>query len=190
MPSIIRTVEPVTEPISVSEAKAQLRITDASEDVLIGVKITEARQMAENELRRSLITQTWQLTLDSFPDVIELPYPPIIGVSSVQYIDSVSGTLTTLSAGSYKLDARSTPARLVPAWDYDWPTPRAEVNAVTVTYTAGYGAAAAVPEAIKGWIRLMVGHLMEHREAALVGATVAELPFVAGLLDPYRVVQV
>ena len=190
MPSIFRTVEPATEPVSVSEAKAHLRVTDAAEDTLIGTKITEARQMAENELRRSLDTQSWQLTLDEFPDVIELPYPPIIGVSSVQYIDAATGILTTLSAASYKLDARSAPARLVPAWDYDWPTPRAEVNAVTVTYTAGYGNAAAVPEAIKGWIKLMVGHLYEHREASAAGATATQLPFAAGLLDPYRVFAV
>ncbi len=185
-----RITDAATEPVTLSEAKAHLRVTASDEDALITALITAARTTCENEIRRSLITQTWELTLDQFPDAIELPYPPIIGITSVEYIDATSGTETTLSSASYTLDAKSEPGWLVPAYGYNWPSTRDEINAVTVTYTAGYGNAAAVPEAIKGWIKLMVGHLCENREAVVVGASVAKLPFAAGLLDPYRVVAV
>ena len=189
MPSILVT-PPAVEPITLAEAKAHLRVTASDEDALITALITAARTTCENEIRRSLITQTWELTLDQFPDAIELPYPPVIGVTSVQYIDATGGTETTLSAASYTLDAKCEPGWLVPAYGYEWPTPRDEINAVTVIYTAGYGASSAVPEAIKAWIKLHVGHWYANREASVVGATAVQLPFAAGLLDPYRVFAV
>ena len=43
-----------------------------------------------------------------------------------------------------------------------------------------------MPEGIKSWIKLRVGSLYAHREE--VSRTgIASLPFVDGLLDPYKV---
>ena len=49
-----------------------------------------------------------------------------------------------------------------------------------------------VPEGIKSWIKLRVGSLYTHREemAVLSRGRIDPLPFVQGLLDPYRVALV
>ena len=49
--------------------------------------------------------------------------------------------------------------------------------------------AAQVPEGIKSWIKLRVGSLYAHREeiAVLSRGRVEALPFIDGLLDPYKV---
>lgn len=188
---LLRTIDATTEPVTTAEAKAQCRVTIATDDTLIDAYIKAARQSAENRLGRSLITQTWELTLDSFPAAIELLYPPIIGVTTLKYLEPVAGVSTTLSSVSYTVDKKNEPGWVIPAFGYDWPTIRDDINAVTVTYTAGYATAADVPQAIKTWILLQVGHWYENREASVILPTgsVAVLPFVDALLDIYRVAR-
>jgi uncharacterized phiE125 gp8 family phage protein len=185
-----RITDAATEPLTLSEAKAFLRVTHSAEDALITAMITAARQACEGEIGRSLIAQVWEKTLDCFPDAIELPNPPIIAITSVQYVDPVTAVDTFLSPTAYTLDNKSEPGWLVPAYGYDWPTPLDVINAVAVRYTAGYGSASAVPESIKAWIKLRVGNLYANRESFIVGASVAALPFADGLLDNYRLPRV
>ena len=181
---------PATEPITTAEAKAHLRVTSSAEDTLIDALVKAVRMTAEHDLQRALITQVWEVTLDAFPLEIELPYPPTISVDFVKYLEPVAGVLTTLSSAAYSLDAKSEPGWIVPAFDYDWPDTLDAINAVTVQYQAGYGAAAAVPQAIKQWMLLMVGHYFENREASMPAVTTTPLPFIAGLLDPFRIMRV
>jgi hypothetical protein len=58
---------PANEPVSLMEAKLHLRVEHDDEDLLIGVLIGAARIAAENECRRSFVTQQWKLFLDAFP---------------------------------------------------------------------------------------------------------------------------
>jgi hypothetical protein len=46
-----------------------------------------------------------------------------------------------------------------------------------------------VPEGIKTWIKLRVGSLYVHREevASMTRGRIDPLPFIDGLLDPYKV---
>jgi len=55
---------PTVEPVSQDEAKAWAKIDTTSDDMIVAALITAARMAAEEYLRRSLITQTWKLTLD------------------------------------------------------------------------------------------------------------------------------
>jgi uncharacterized phiE125 gp8 family phage protein len=177
---------PATEPVTLAEAKAHLRAGD-DEDTLIEALIAAARECCEQELRRALITQEWAKTLDAFPDCgggIRLDNPPLITVDSIAYTDE-NGDAQTLSGAAYSVDSQAEPGWIVPAYGYDWPATYDEINSVTISYTAGYGAAAAVPKAIKQWILLMVGHYYENREAS--GAKMEPLPFLGGLLDRYRI---
>jgi|TARA_R100000084_G_scaffold109442_1_gene76894 uncharacterized phiE125 gp8 family phage protein len=161
------TTAPASEPISTAEAKTQLRIDGSSEDTLIGNYITVARQTLEILMRRAFITQTITLKYDKFPSRIRLPRPPAISVTSIQYVDT-NGATQTWSASDYTVDSQIEPASIVPAYDKDYPDTRDIPNAVTVTYTAGYGAASDVPENIKLAIRLLVGHYYENREATTI----------------------
>jgi hypothetical protein len=119
---------------------------------------------------------------------IELPFPPLASVDFVKYIDKTN-TLITLDPSLYTVDGISEPAVLTPAPDQYWPDTLNILNAVHIAYTVGYGAASDVPAGIKSWMLLRVGALYETREEAIIGSrlTVAELPFVDGLLSPYRV---
>jgi uncharacterized phiE125 gp8 family phage protein len=183
---LIRIIEPDVEPVTLAEAKAFCRVTHDEEDAIIAGLIVAAREMAQNELARSLITQTWQLTLDQFPVAIQLVYPRVGAISSVRFVNP-DGDAQTLNSACYQLDGESEPAWLVPADGYAWPDTDDRLNAVVVTYTAGYGdTAAEVPEPIKTWIKLQAAHFFANREAA--GGALQPLPFVGGLLDPYRVV--
>lgn len=120
---------------------------------------------------------------------IYLPKAPLIRVVSVEYVDP-TGVTQTLDAAAYKVDSFSQPARLVPAYGTTWPGARNEINAVIVTYECGYGTAPTdVPQPIRQWMYLRIGALYENRESDVIvqRGALESLPFVAGLLTPYRV---
>ena len=181
---------PSEEPITVAEAKASppLRVAVATDDTDIGTLITTARKLAETYSLHALVTQTWELVLDGFPTGgIVVPMPPLQSVTSIKYIDT-DGTQQTLDPLEYSVDDDSIPGLIVPAYGETWPSTRDEVNAVRVRFVAGFGAAAAVPEDIKSWIKIMVGTMYDNPQALVVGQTVAAIPrnFVDALLDDYR----
>lgn len=184
---------PATEPVSVAEAKAHLRVEHSDDDTLIGALITAARQSAEHELGRALITQTRELVLDTFPAAeIDLQLPDVQSITSVKYIAADTATEVTLASTDYSLDADSTPCWLLPAYTVgDWPSTLDTANAVRIRFVAGFGAASDVPAAIRQWMLLAIGTLYAQREAVVAGAALAELPrgYTGGLLDAWRVMR-
>lgn len=118
---------------------------------------------------------------------IFLPLPPLQSVASIKYVDT-DGVQQTLDPSKYKVDKIGEPARIVPAFGAMWPATRNEINAVEVTFTAGFGDPADVPAAIKSWMFMRIGALYENREEIIVGRRLVsiDLPFVNRLLDPYR----
>lgn len=190
-PVVVVTPPAANDPvITLAEAKLHLRVTHSAEDTLINALVGAATRAAETETGRQLVTATLRMSLDAFPRgrVIELPRPPLITVASVTYLDD-AGATQTLHDALYTVDIDSTPGRLVLADTEVWPSTANEPNAVKVTYTAGYGAAAAVPATVKAWMLLQVGALYRNREAFAQGLTVTDLPggFVDRLLDGARV---
>jgi uncharacterized phiE125 gp8 family phage protein len=186
-----RTADAAKEPVSLAEAKAHLREDSTAADTTISALIVAARQYVEEHTGRALLTQTWSLVLDCFPtggdQTIRLPRPPLVSVVSIVYVAG-DGTSTTWGSANYRVDGSSEPARITLAYDATWPTARDVSNAVTITYQAGYGAAAAVPDAIKQAMYLLIGHWYTSREAEVVGTVVGRLGFaVDALLAPYRV---
>jgi uncharacterized phiE125 gp8 family phage protein len=184
-----RITQPASEPITLAEAKAHLRLTHDDEDLLVSAMISAARAACEDRLQRTLITSSWKLTLPAFPlvPIIYLAMGDVQSVTTVTYTDP-DGAIQTLSPSAYQLGRSNGRAVLVPAPGQSWPaTQVGVVEAVSVQYVAGYGdAAASVPAPLKAWILLALGDLFENRQATSIGNTVNLLPFADGLLDTYR----
>lgn len=183
------SVAPAVEPVTVAEAKAHLRVTHNLDDTYIESLITAARQHVENATHRALITQTCVMTLDAFPvapAAIELYRPRLIAVSSIAYIDS-AGATKTWSSSDYVVDTQAEPGRVFPAYGEVYPTTQDRRAAVTITYTAGYGAAAtAVPAAIKQAMFLLLRHWYDNRSAVALGTISTPVDHaVDALLAPY-----
>lgn len=181
---------PATLPVSVEEAKVHLNETATDRDPYIGVLIAAAAGYCEQRTQRSLMQQTREETLDAFPEggFIELPFPPVASVESVKYLDA-SGVEQVLSSASYTLDNSSdfAPAWLAIAAGRRWPSTYGTINAVRVRYICGYADPAAVPEPLKQWIFMQVGHWYANRESVSVGVTSSPHDYVDGLLDQFRV---
>lgn len=187
---LTQSVAPTVEPLTLAEVKRHLRIDHTDDDVYINdYLIKAAREHVEDVTERQLITATWVLKLPDFPcegEPLKLPRPPLLTVSSITYyVDSVS---TTWSSTAYSVLTTETPGVVEESTEDSWPDADKRRDAVTVTYTAGYGAAAsAVPLKIKQAMLLLVGNWYEHREAAdLVVAKPIEFG-VDSLLKPYQV---
>ncbi|NBW09969.1 MAG: hypothetical protein EBR82_18280 [Caulobacteraceae bacterium] len=132
---------PSAEPISLTEAKLQLRRTAqfVVEDATIQRQIEAARNAVEADTCRALCWQRWKLTLDEWPDVWELYRCPVIAVESVKYNDFTTPTAVqvTVDPATYKVSL-SEPARIQPAFTKYWLPPRPELASVEVVFTAGY----------------------------------------------------
>lgn len=208
---LVRTVGPSVEPIDAAAVSAHVRID--TDDPVMNTLIAASRGWVEARLQRALTTQTWVLTLDAFPlacraeyqseyrwrthdghryirlGEIRLPWPNLLAVSSVQYVDT-NGNTQTLSSSNYIVDTGNLPGSIVPSYGTWWPSTRYQPNAVTITYTAGFGPVASdVPVEIKQAMLLVCGDLYRNREAQAIssGVTIAENPAVNALLSRYIV---
>ncbi|MDD3029973.1 MAG: head-tail connector protein [Alphaproteobacteria bacterium] len=194
---------PAVEPLTLTEAKAHLRLDTSADDALIGTLIAGARQWAERYTGRAFITQTWALSVDRIPSdrderdgmvdgaigsldglrALNLPRAPLQTVTGVQTFDN-DDTAHTFSADNYYVDTAHEPGRIVLRSGAVWPYAERDANSIVVTYTAGYGAAASdVPAPLRTAIAGIVAHSYQNR-----GDANAVVPAsVRALLDPYRV---
>lgn len=186
--SLVVVTAPTVEPLTVDEVQAWCRVTESAEAETLEALISEARRHVETLLGRALAAQTLAARFDRFPCwVITLERPPVTSVTSLQYVDA-DGATQTLDPSMYLVDLHSEPARITPAYGEVWPCARCQMNAVTVTYVAGYASAAAVPGPIRRAIAMLAAHWYENREAVLVGASAAEMPMqVRDMLMPWKV---
>lgn len=170
MPGLRLVTAPAIEPLTITEAKAHLRVDATDEDAVIHGLIRTTRRLVETHTKRQLITATWDLYLDEFPDcgVLKLPFGSLQSVSSVTYTDS-SNAATTWSSSNYIVSTAGIVGRIVPVYGGTWPsfTPR-PVDALVVRFVCGYGLGAGdVPEEIRHAMLLWLGHLYENREAVV-----------------------
>lgn len=164
-----------TEPVTADEIKTLIPLDGTDHDTRIALLIPALRQQAEQYTGRSFAINTWQVKLDAFPAEIRLLWPPVVSVTSITYVDS-DGATQTLDAANYSVDSHSEPGWVLPAYGLDWPATYDTANAVTVNYTAGYGASC--PKEVKWWIAA-------HIKADIDGCELPE--YIDGLLDRLKV---
>jgi len=176
---------PAKEPVELGKLKDHLRVDVSDDDTMIRGYLATVRRHIEYEiLQRALITQTWDLYLDSFPglDELNLPRPPLQSVTHIKYYDA-DDSESTVSSDDYVVDIYSTPSRVKLKSGSSWPGDTLRVvNGVVVRYVAGYGDNPAdVPEEIRQAIMLLVGDMYENRENTLIGVpgSLQVLPFAA-----------
>lgn len=175
---------PTGQLFTLDEAKRHLRVDDAVDDARINNLITSARRWVEDYTRRATLNATWQLYLDFFPAVIELPFPPLASVTaaSFTYVDG-DGNSTQVPTATYTVDADAEAGRIYEAYEQTWPTPRVVEKAITVEFVAGYGTAATdVPPAMIEAAYLWLENQFDHAGTSNTLRDAAQ-----SLLDPYAV---
>jgi uncharacterized phiE125 gp8 family phage protein len=154
IPYLDLIVAPSGEPVSLAEAKLALRIDSKADDAHIQSLIKAARVMAEEYVRRALVTQTWQLQYDLFaPSVVSLPRGPVKSISFVKVIGS-DWQETTIADTNYYLNAGKESLIFDAA-------PMGQI--VQIQYVTGYGEPADVPEPIRQGILAHVVGMYENR---------------------------
>lgn len=181
-------IPPATEPVSLDEAKAHLRVDGTEDDVYILALITAARERIEDWLDRVLIQQTLVYVCGRWPqgNEIVLPGGKILSVASITYKDTAG---VEHQFTDFLPDTESVPGRIVLAYGKSWPGDALHpLNPIRIEYQAGYGATSEdVPQKIKQAILLLVGHLYEHREET-TGEKLDRLPFgVTALVEREKV---
>ena len=185
---VLKTAPTVT-PVSVAEAKTHLRIdsTFTADDTYIETLISVATSAAENYTNLAIMSQTWVLHIDAFPDYFNLLKGTLksLSINSIKYSDENNAT-QTLAAANYFADGSIKPARIYFAPDATIPSTYDKPNAVIVDFTLGFSSASNVPAPIKQAILLMVGTYYETRQT-VSDRTYKEIPQSAEyLLMPYR----
>jgi hypothetical protein len=130
---------PGEEPVSLAEAKAWCRIDSTDEDALLAALIAAARLQVEGLTGRALVTQTWRLTTCPRGLAVELPVIPVQVLSAAPEGAVLTGDAVLLAAP--------------------------ESGEISIDYTAGYGAAADVPQDLKQAVLTLVAFWYEHRDS-------------------------
>lgn len=164
---------PAHEPITLDEAKRQLRIEldNTDEDDWLWEAIRSAREEAEDFTGRKLVTQTLDYTLADFPacDYINLPGGVLQSITSATYTDS-ENTATVWAASNYFALTTSEPGKLVRAYGVSWPsfTPKPYAGLV-IRYVAGYGTGYDVPARMRHALLLDIDSAYRNRGNEIVG---------------------
>jgi uncharacterized phiE125 gp8 family phage protein len=177
---------PASEPVTVDEAAAHLRVDSADEYALIKVMILAATEWVETHTSKAVITQTVKAYFREFPadeKPLVLPFGNASSITEIGYLDE-DGVAQTMDASpaAYLLDVVDPPKVWLKHGE-TWPDTLDQQNAVSVTYVAGDSAA---PARIKQAILIMVADMYENREAQIVGPSVSINGTVERLVGPVR----
>ena len=155
------TVAAETEPVTLAEATAHLRVDGTADDDLIGALIAAARNHVENYCGLRFASQTIAAKCDSFADLARLPEAPAQSVSSITYVDT-AGETQTLATSVYEMRADGLEAAIVLKYGQTWPAIQSG-SRITVALVVGY---VTIPPAVKAAMLLHIGASYEQRENA------------------------
>jgi hypothetical protein len=138
------------------------------DDSLIGGLIQAAREHAEALTGRAIAKRTFRMVLDSHPyytdtiqsqlayppsyyalprysttlwnysQMIKLPYPPVVSVQQMRYIDTNGSPQVMNQDADFILDRQTEPARIFPLPGQYWPADLYVADACIIDFTAGY----------------------------------------------------
>lgn len=187
---LVRITEATLKPVTDDEHKLFSKIDLTDDDTLVTSLNETATDYIQDTMQKSFTDEVFELYLDEFPSdscPIDICRTPLDSITSIQYVDS-AGDTQTMPATDYKVDTAGEPAGVYLAFGKTWPTTREEVNAVIVTFKAGYGPDVTdVPERYKTIVKHMFAHLYEHREPMKDKKWVEIPEHLNALIDKYRI---
>lgn len=184
---------PALEPVSLAEAKAHLRLPPEPgvEDDLIGALIAAARLHVERATKLMLITQSWRLYLDAWPEggVLTLRLNPLIAVDAVT-VYGRDGSPETLPAAAYTVDAASRPARIALAAPGGF-APGRTMNGIEIDVSAGFGPSSLdVPQPLRLAVVMLATRWYEARDGGFIDNVPGDIADAfEALIAPFRVVR-
>ncbi|HEY0116284.1 MAG TPA: head-tail connector protein [Allosphingosinicella sp.] len=161
--------------ISLEDAKAQLRVDHADEDVLIQSLIaTAARQIEEATGFVAPAREQEAFQFDRFGRALRLKLRPVdLDSIQISYLDPNGDEQSFTDFRAYE---RNGYVRIEPAIGFCWPAAACVASAVTVTADVGFGDAAAdCPAELQHASRLAVSAWYQDREGAAEPLAVAAL---------------
>ena len=180
---------PVLEPLSVSDAKAFLRVEHDDDDTIIAALIAAARNHVEALTRLGLINQTWRIVLDGWPEQgrIKPRLGPLRSLAAARVYNEL-GVASSIDTGRFVVDTASSTIA-APGWSL--PVPGRAVAGIELDVNIGFGAAAAdVLQILLQAIRMLVAHWYENRSLVSIGQSVAMMPpSVNAMISSYRVLS-
>lgn len=186
----IVTVKPDGQPLSVAEAKRQLRIEpeDTDEDNHVADLCSAASRKIERDLGYPILRQTLETHLTTFPrGPIWLGGGADVQIVAIRY-RSVSGAEQTLDPSQYRLNAIGRTAEIHRAPSATWPSTECSPGAVVVEWTGGWEDHSDVPEDLVHAMKMLVGHWDRNREAVVVGSISQEVKIAYDdLIEQFRV---
>ena len=175
---LVRTVAPTDSPVSVIEAQEHMNAPEGYNETVIFGLIEAATGIFEEKSGKVLVEQTWAYSFNSVDNsgIVCIPKVPLLSVESITYYDT-DNVLQTDDVENYWVTAYGKDKGTVePKSGFSWPSTYARRDAVTITFTAGYGQKGAVPKEIKLAILETVTYLF-HNRGVVVGKGSLELPF-------------
>lgn len=168
---LVTTSSTEVEPVSLQELKTYLKVDeeDTLEDDLIGSLNTAARRRVESEVRRAMITQTFDQVMEDAPceSYVELDRSPLVSIVSIKSYSDTDLTDTggtALSSTGFYVDTANEPGRVVLTNGQIWPTVTRNANGFIVRFNAGYSSGSSgVPENLKTATKALVAYWYERR---------------------------
>jgi uncharacterized phiE125 gp8 family phage protein len=167
-------VTPVTEPITLAEAKEYARIDGTAEDTLITSLIKVARLHCESYMGKAIIRKTVTIESFAFPYQWQIPYGPLASASDITKVVTLDQN-NVETALNYQVNAGLFPKIAIISGNQSYK--------FKMIYTAGF---TTVPEDIKLSIKMMVNTLYERREDFSDLQAIESPLGVKALLMPYK----
>lgn len=167
-------VAPVTEPITLAEAKEYARIDGSTEDTLVTSLIKAARLHCESYMGKAIIRKTVTIDSFSFPYQWQIPYGPLVSASDITKVVTIDQN-NVETALNYQVNIGSFPKIAITSGDQSFK--------FKMIYVAGF---TTVPEDIKLAVKMMVNTLYERREDFSDLQAIPSPLGVKAILMPYK----